>query len=48
MMIKMPIDKTRDERGVVNRSSDHFISDFVASCVTLIILTCLVSLVVCS
>ena len=33
--MKMPIDKTRAERGVVNRSSDYFISDIVRVCVTL-------------
>ena len=45
-MIKMPIDRTRVERGVVNRSSDHFISDFIAVCVTLAFLVISVSLVV--
>lgn len=45
-MIKMPIDRTRAERGVVNRSSDYFISDFVAVCVTLAFLVSSVSLVV--
>ena len=34
-MIKLPQDKTRDERGVTNRSSDYFMSDFIAVCVTL-------------
>ena len=45
-MIKMPVDRTRVERGVVNRSSDHFISDFIAVCVTLVLLTVSISLVV--
>ena len=36
--MKMPIDKARAERGVVNRSSDYFISDFVATCVTISII----------
>ena len=41
-MIKMPIDKTRAERGVTNRSSDYFISGFKVVCVIVVLLISLV------
>ena len=46
MMMKLPKDLTREEREVTNRSSDYFVGDMCAACVTLFILFGLVLFVV--
>ena len=46
-MIKMPKDLTRVERGVVNRSSDYFIDDFIFVCAIMFFLFVFIPIVVC-